>query len=210
MTLSNRRFRLIAAFAGINILLVVVGWVAVIAPQQNAAATAATAAQVAQSQLDAFQHGSSHGPNQQPTVHTSCIYRLDTALPSQADMTSLLFELERVAKASGVKLMGISPQTAQAMASGYTVVPITLNLDGTYFAVTRYLHDLRTLVPAGGACPAAKGPLIAVTTVAFSGTGPHGDAPATAGINAFYYGVTAGATAPVSPTGTDTTTTTGG
>ena len=211
MTFSDRRFRLIAAFAGINILLVVAGWIAVVAPQRSAAATAAAAAQVAESQLDALQPGSSSGPpNQHPTVHTSCIYKLDTALPSQADMTNLLFELQRVGKASGVKITGITPQTASATASGYTVLPINLTLDGNYFAVTRFLHDLRALVPAGGACPAAKGPLFAVTSVAFSGIEPNGNVPATAGIDAFYYGVTAGATAPVSPAATDTTTTTGG
>jgi len=210
MTLSSRRFRLIAAFVGINILLVVVGWVAVIAPQRSAAATAAAAAHLAQSQLGALQPGSSHGPGQKPTVHTSCIYKLDTALPSQADQAGVLFELQRVAKASGVKVLGVSPQTAAATASGYTAQPINLDLDGSYFAVTRFLHNLRMLVPAGGACPAARGPLFAVTAVSFSGTEPDGDAPATAGIEAFYYGVTAGATAPVTPAATDTTTTTGG
>lgn len=211
MTLSSRRFRLIAAFVGINILLVVVGWIAVIAPQRHAAATAAVAAQLAQTQLAQSQPGSSHGPSQQqPTVHSSCVYKLDTALPSQADQAAVLFELQHVAKSSGVKLQGVSPQTAEAMASGYTVQPINLTLDGSYFAVTRFLRNLRTLVSTGGACPAAKGPLFGVTNVSFSGMEPNGNVPVTAGIEAFYYGVTAGATAPVSPTATDTTTTTGG
>jgi hypothetical protein len=210
MMLSSRRFRLIAAFIGINLLLVVVGWVAVVAPQRSAAATAATAAQLAQSQLGALQPGSSHGPGRQPAVHTSCLYRLDTALPSQADQAAVLFQLQRVAKVSGVKLQGVSPQTAQAMGSGYTVQPINLTLEGSYFAVTQFLRNLRSLVPAGGACPVAKGPLFAVTAVSFSGTGPNGATPVTAGIEAFYYGVTAGATAPATPAATNTTTTTGG
>lgn len=211
MTFSDRRFRVIAAFVGINLLLVVVGWVAVIAPQRSAAATAAAAAQVAQSQLGALQPGSSQGrPSHQPAINTSCIYKLDTALPSQSDITNLLFELQRVAKVSGVKVTGVSPQAASATASGYTVLPINLNLDGSYFAVTTFLHNLRTLVHSGGACPAAKGPLFGVTAVSFSGTEPNGNVPATAGIDAYYYGVTAGAAAPVSPTATDTTTTTTG
>jgi hypothetical protein len=185
---------------------------AFVAPQRHAAATAAASALLAQSQLDALQPGSPQGPPpKQPAIHTSCIYRLDTALPSQADTSNLLFELKRVAKGSGVKVIGISPQTANATASGYTVQPINLNLTGTYFAVTQFLHNLRTLVPAGGGCPAAKGPLFAVTSVSFSGVAPDGTAPVTAGIEAFYYGVTAGAAAPVvDTTATDTTTTTGG
>lgn len=210
MTLSSRQFRLIAAFVGLNLVLVLVGWVAVVAPQRHAAATAAASAQLVQNQLDAYRPGSSGGPVTQPKVHTSCLYRLDTALPSQADQPNLLFELQRVATGSKVKVLGISPQPAQAMTGGYTVVPINLTLDGSYYAVTQFLHNLRALVSKGGGCPAAKGSLFAVTSVTFSGVEPNGNVPATAGIEAFYYGVTAGATAPVDPTATDTTTTTGG
>lgn len=210
MTASSRQFRLIAAIVGINLLLVLIGWFAIIGPQRSAAATAAANAQLAQSQLDALRPGGSGGQVSQPKVQTSCIYKLDTALPSRADETNLLFELQRVAAASGVKVLGVSPQPAQAMTGGYTVLPVSLSLDGSYFAVTQFLHSLRTLVPAGGNCPVATGPLFAVTSVSFSGTEPNGNIPATAGIEAFYYGVTAGATAPVDPTATDTTTTTGG
>ena len=57
----------------------------------------------------------------------------------------------------------------------------------------------------------AHGPLFAVTSVTFSpGTGKGHEVPATVGLQAFYYGVTAGASAPASTTDTDTTTTTGG
>src|SRR5207342_456054 len=103
--------------------------------------TAATAALLAQNQLGSLNPGSSSdGPAKQPAVHSSCVYKLDTALPSQADTPNLMFELQHVAKVSGVKLLGISPQPAQATANGYTVVPINLNLDGRYYAVTQYLH----------------------------------------------------------------------
>jgi hypothetical protein len=210
MNLSDRRFRLIAALVGINILLIVVGWVALVSPQRHDAATAAASALLAQTQLATLQPGSAQHPTPQPAVHTSCIYKLNTALPSQADTPNLIFELQRVAKVSGVKLLGISPQPAQATASGYTVEPINLSLDGKYYAMTQFLHNLRTLVSAGGKCPTAKGPLYSVTAVSISGVGTSGDAPATASIDAFYYGVTAGATAPAPPTTTDTTTTTGG
>ncbi len=210
MSFSDRRFRLIAGFAALNIVLVVIGWVALVSPQRHDAATAAVATQLAQSQLGALNPGSSQHPAPQPAIHTSCIYKLNTALPSQADTPNLMFELQRVAKASHVKLLGISPQTAQAAASGYTVEPINLNLDGKYVAMTQFFHNLRMLVTAGAGCPAAKGPLFAVTSLSFSGVQPGGDAPATATIDAFYYGVTAGAAAPISTTATDTTTTTGG
>jgi len=209
MTLTTRQIRLIAAFAGINVLLVVVGWMALVAPQRHNASTAAASAQQAQTQLATLlgQGSRSHGPIKQPAIHTSCLYTLDTALPSEADTPGLILELQQVAKASGVKIVGISPQAATAAPTGYTVEPINLQLDGSYYEVTGFLRNLRTLVSAGKGCPVAKGPLFAVTSVTFSGAGADGDAPATAGIEAFYYGVTAGAAPPVSTTDTTTTTT---
>ena len=209
MTLSSRQIRLIAAFAGINVALVVGGWVALVSPQRHDASAAAASAQAVQSQIDNLKTGSpTQGPTTQPAIHTSCIYKLNTALPSHADQPGLLLELQQVAKASGVKLLGVSPLQPAAVAAGYTVEPINVNLDGSYFAVTHFLHNLRTLVAGGDGCPVARGPLFSVTSVSFSGTGSNGNATATAGIEAFYYGVTAGATAP--PSTTDTTTTTGG
>jgi hypothetical protein len=208
MTLSSRQLRLIAAFAGLNILLVVVGWIALVSPQRHDASTAAANAQLAQSQLDALLGQGSHGPTKQPAIHTAGLYSLDTALPSQADQPDLLFELDRLAKASGVDVLSISPQAAQASATGYTVVPINLSLNGSYFKVTGFLRTLRLLVSEQHGRLVANGPLFAVTSVALTPGADKNEAPATVGIVAYFYGVTGGATPPASTT--DTTTTTGG
>ena len=208
MALSTRQLRLIAVFAGLNILLVVIGWIALVSPQRHQASAAAATAQLAQSQLDTLLgRGSSPAPIKQPAIHTSCLYKLDTALPSQAHVPDLLFELNRVATASGVDVSSISPQAAQATAMGYTVVPINLTLNGSYFKVTRFLHNLRMLVVDHKGCPVANGPTFGVTSVTLApGTKTNVEA-ATVGVVAYYYGVTGGAAAPVSTT--DTTTTTG-
>jgi hypothetical protein len=212
MTLSNRRLPLVAALVALNILLVVVGWMMLISPQQKDAAAAATKEQLAQTQLAALIGGStsSPAPTKQPPIHTADLYTLDTALPAQADQPGLLLELSRLATASGVRILGISPQAAQANANGFTVVPINLSLEGTYFKLTGFLQTLRLLVSKQRGHLIAHGPLFAVTSATFApGTGKKKDATATVGVEAFYYGVTAGATPPASTTGTDTTTTTG-
>ncbi len=209
MTLSSRQIRVVAAFAGLNVLLVVGGWMALVSPQRHNAATAAAAAALAQSQLDAATGKGAQGPPKQPAIHTAGLYTLDTALPSQPDQPDLLLELDRIAKASGVQVNGISPQTAQANAAGYTVVPINLTLTGTYYKLTSFLQNLRLLVSEKDGRLIANGPLFAVTSATVtSGSGGGHAVPATVGIEAFYYGVTAGATAPPSTTATDTTTTT--
>ncbi len=209
MTLSTSQIRKVAVFAGLNVVLVAVGWLALVSPQRHDASTFAAQTQVAQSELAALMSGSgTHGSTKQPTISTSCLYKLDTALPAQEDQPGLLFELQRLAAASGVKVTGVSPQPAQANPAGYTLVPINLQLNGDYYALTGFLHNLRTLVAEHRGCPSAKGQLFAATSVALSPQ-TNGDSPATVQIQAFYYGVTAGAAPPASTTATDTTTTTG-
>jgi hypothetical protein len=210
MALSPRQLRLIAIFAGLNILLIVVGWIALVSPQRHEASAAAASAQAAQDQLNTLLgHGSNPATIKQPAIHTSCLYKLDTALPSQAHVPDLLFEINRVATASGVDVASISPQAAQATAMGYTVVPINLTLNGSYYKLTRFLHNLRMLVVGHKGCPIANGQTFGVTSVTLApGTKTSVEA-ATVGVVAYYYGVTGGAAAPVSTTDTTTTTTTG-
>jgi len=207
MTFSTRQIRLIAAFAVLNVLLVVIGWTALVSPQRGDAAAAAAKEQLAQTQLETLIHGSGHG-NKQPAIHSAGIYALDTALPAQGDEPGLLFELNRLATGSGVKVTGISLATAQATATGYTVVPISLTLTGTYFKVAGFLDNLRTLVSDNHGHLIAHGPVFAINSVTLNPGVKGHDLLATVSAATFYYGVTAGATAPVAAT-TDTTTTTG-
>jgi Pilus assembly protein, PilO len=207
MTFSSRQIRLIAAFAGLNVLLVIIGWMALVSPQRSDAATAAAKAQLAQTQLETLIGGSAHD-NKQPAIHSAAIYALDTALPAQGDQPGLLFELNRLATRSGVKVTGISLTTAQATSTGYTVLPISLTLTGSYDKVVGFVSDLRTLVSDNHGHLTALGPLFAVNGVTLNPGAKGHDLLATVSAATFYYGVTAGATAPVAAT-TDTTTTTG-
>jgi hypothetical protein len=213
MTLTTRQIRFVVAFAALNVLLVVGGWVALVSPQRHDAASAAAQEQSVQSQIAALTTQSSQGSNTQPAIHTSDIYALDTALPSQVDQTNLLFELDQLATASDVDIVSISPQAAQANASNYTAVPINLSLDGTYFNLTGFLRRLRQLVSERQGHLIANGPLFAVTSLAYApGESQEGNAKvevATVGLSAFYYGAVDGATPPADTTSTDTTTTTG-
>lgn len=214
MTFTTRQIRYVVAFAALNVLLVVVGWVALVSPQRHDAASAAAQEQSVQSQLATLTAQSSQGPSAQPAIHTSGIYALDTALPSQVDQTNLLFELDQLATASGVDIVSISPQSAQASASNYTTLPINVSLNGTYFNLTGFLRRLRQLVSERQGHLIANGPLFAVTSVAYApGESTEGNAKvevATVGLSAFYYGAVDGATPPAATTSTtDTTTTTG-
>ncbi len=210
MTTRQRRF---AIFAALNLLLLVVGWFALISPQRHDAAAAAAQEQVVQSQIAALTV-SSQGSNKRPAIHTADLYALDTALPSQLDEPDLLFELDRLAAASDVKILSITPQAAQAATANYTVQPINLSLSGDYFQLTGFLRKLRVLVSDHHGRLIANGPLFAVTAVALApGESDEGNAHvevATVGLAAYYYGFVGGAAPPAVTTDTTTTTTTGG
>jgi hypothetical protein len=209
MTTRQRR---LAVFAGLNILLVVVGWMVLISPQRTDAASAAAKEQLVQNELAALTSGSSKTPTtKQPAIHTADLYALDTALPSQIDQPELLFELDRLASASDVKILNLTPQ-APAAGNNYTIEPINLSLTGTYFHLTGFLKSLRLLVSEHQGHLIANGPLFAVTSVSIApGTSSDKTAKgevATVGMAAYYYGMVGGATAPA-PTDTTTTSTTG-
>ncbi|MDX6480132.1 MAG: Pilus assembly protein PilO [Gaiellaceae bacterium] len=228
MTMRQRR---LAAFAAFNLLLIVGGWMMLVSPQRHDAAAASAQAEQMQTKLTALEI-SAKSPSRPPAVHTSGLYGLDTALPAQLDEPDLLFELDRMAAASGVQILGITPQPAQAAPANYTILPLNLQLNGKYAHLTQFLRTLRQLVGKHNGQLVANGPLFAVTGLAFTPATPGAsnlsvqlptsDSPslvplaestdhgvnATVTLAAFYYGYVEGALAPSVATDTTTTDTT--
>jgi hypothetical protein len=206
--------RLLAGIAALNLLVLIVGWFGLISPQRSDAAASAAKTQEAQAELATLKGSVTQpGTTKQPAIHTADIYTLDTALPSQVDEPDLLFELDRIATSSGVKILGLSPQASQALPTGYTIKPISLTLSGSYFTLTRFFRSLRTLVSERHGRLIANGPLFSVNSIGLT-PGAADDATAkvdvaTVSIAAYYYGAVDGAAPPATAT-TDTTTTTGG
>lgn len=215
MTLSSNRFRLVLAVAGVNVLLVAVGWLLLVAPQRHHGQTASQQLQQVQRELTQFSSagvGQTHG--KQPVIVTSGLYRLAQAMPVTADEPDLLLALDQVARADGIKVLGLTPQTPTA-AVGYVVLPVQLTLQGTYASLTSYLHRLRMLVAVRHGQVFASGRLLAVTSVAITPDTKDKQETATVGVNAFVFGSVNG-TAPLSSatsttsTSTSSTTTTSG
>jgi len=204
------RQRLLAAFAALNVLILVVGWFMLVSPQLDKASAASGQAQTVQDQIAALANAKPV-PVKQPTIHTADLYALETALPSQEDQPDLLFQLDQLAQASDVEILSLSPQTGVATTTNYTIQPINLSLGGTYFHLTQFLRSLRRLVAKHHGHLIAHGPLFAVTAVALTpGASGEGTAKneeiATVSMAAYYYGVV-GSAVPPAPPATDTTTT---
>lgn len=205
----SKRSRLIAVIAGANLVLLLAGWFLLISPQRSHASTAAQQLQTTSDQLKTLgaEVGQLSHPKQ-PLIKTAALYRLAQAMPTTADEPDLMLALNQMARSSGIKVLGISPLTAAAVAGGYSQLPLTLTLQGSYSALTRYLHTLRMLVAVRHGGLHAAGRLFSVTSVALVPGATGKQEQATVSLDAYVYGSVPGETGLPSTTTTGTTSTT--
>jgi Tfp pilus assembly protein PilO len=172
------------------------GWFLLISPKHHKAATLQTDIQSAQQKLaDARQALAEAKKAQQPA--------LGRALPSQLAMPQVLDQLSALADHSKVTLNSVTPSTAVAGA-GYYAVPMTVVVQGRFFAVEKFLELARNQVSLKQDKFHASGRLLDVSSVQLSSTTP--DVTATLQMRVFYFSPTAAPPAPAT-TPTDTTST---
>ena len=136
------------------------------------------------------------------------IFRLSIAMPSTPDMPGILLELSRIADETGIRFKSITPQPALPIAA-YSVVPIDVAFDGSFYALSDFLFRLRTLVTVRRGELHAAGRLFSVASVDFSESDRGFPLlAATLKLNAYIYGLdTAGAAVPPPATTPPATTT---
>lgn len=132
------------------------------------------------------------------------IFRLATAMPSAQDMPGILLELSRIAEETGIRFKAITPK-APAVAGDYSVVPIDVTFDGSFYSLSDFLFRLRTLVSVRRGELHAAGRLFSVESVDFSeGESGFPSLAAALTLQAYVFGtdVSGGATpAPTAPSG---------
>ena len=145
-----------------------------------------------------------------PKIRVADVYRLAKAMPNQPDMPDVLLELGQLARDTGIRFDSISPQPLVALGS-YSVLPISVTFNGTFYDLADLLYRLRSLVSVHAGTLDATGRLFAVDSLSF------GESPlkfpriqATLVIDAFIYGSggTATAATPATPPSTTATTST--
>lgn len=211
----------VALVAAGLLLVVAIGWFALIAPKRSTAAdlkkqTAAVQAQIDQNRSSAFTQAL-------PAVRSASVFRLAMAMPSQLQTPDVILQLNSIANASGISFDQIQPgavgssttPTSAVTTDPFATEPISVKFSGSFYNLLAFLQRMRNLVRVENGRLYTAGRLFDVTNIEFA-EGAQGwpQVQATLTINAFVpqpatplTSTTPGATDTTSTTTTGTTTT---
>lgn len=203
----------VALVAGVLLLVVLIGYFALISPKRSTAAklkqqTAAVQNQIKQNQSTAFAQAL-------PAVRAASVFSLSTAMPRQLETADVILQLNQLAVDSGLSFDEITPNGASSTATGvatgttdpFAAEPIQVKFTGSFFNLLAFLQRLRNLVRVENGHLNAVGRLFDVSDISFA-SGPKGfpQIQTTLTVNAFV--PQAPQPAPTVPGSTDTTSTT--
>ena len=184
---------------GVAVVLGAAGWFLLVSPKRSQASKLAATIQTKQSQVSTGTHQSS------TVAGTAPAKALGEALPDAAGMPDVVDQLNALASRSGVALDTITPQ-AEVPGTGFEAIPVTVVVDGRYFAIEKFLQLVRKQVQIDKSRLVAKGRLFDVQGVQLQQTEPAPSVTATLSLRTFYY--EAGVAPETTATTTDETTTT--
>jgi Tfp pilus assembly protein PilO len=201
----------VALVVGVLLLVVVVGYFAMIAPKRSDAAglkqqTAAVQAEIARNSSSAFTQAL-------PAVRSANVFRLTQAMPTKLDTPGVIITLNSMAKASGISFDSIQQGASSAASTvattstdPFAAQPIQVQFTGSYYNLLTFLQRMRNLVRVENGRLYTAGRLFDVTNVSLAeGPNKWPQVQATLTINEF---VPQAATVPTPTTGTGTTSTT--
>jgi Tfp pilus assembly protein PilO len=207
LRLSNRA---LGAVVGVLVLAYAAGgYFLLVSPKKAEASRLDGEIATTQVELSAARAAVAVQDDTQP-IAVADVFRLGTAMPSTPDMSGIVIELERIAEETGIRFKSITPQQA-APSAGFSVVPIDVSFDGSFYALSDFLFRLRTLVTVRRGELHASGRLFSVGSVDFSeANSGFPTLSANLKVNAYVYGSAVPATGVPPPTETAPATTTEG
>ena len=203
-----------APLAGIvvaGLVVALVGWKVVVAPQSQTAKSLDAQTALVQKQITDNLAAAAAVKNTPttPTIRVADVYKLAQAMPSNADVPDLLIQLSQLTRDSGVTLQSLSPsQPAVDPASGQQSVPIAMTVAGDFYSISDLLYRLRNQVFVRNGALEATGRLYAIDQVSLAPAGKG--LAATISMHALAYtgGASASTGVTPAPAATDTTATT--
>lgn len=204
----------VAIVSGALLLVLIIGYFALISPKKADASslkqqTAAVQQQIAQNRSTAFKQAL-------PAVRSANVFSLSKAMPTQLETPDVILQLNQLAQQSGISFDQITPNSSTSSTGTtsttlstdpFAVMPIQVQFTGSFYNLLTFLQRLRNLVRVENGHLDAKGRLFDVSDFSFA-AGPKNfpQIQATLTINAF---VPQQPQSTSTATGTDTTSTTG-
>jgi len=208
---TKQRLPLAAQIALVVVGVLVLGAAAyfgLVRPRKAEAARLGKEIDATQAQIDDYTTKSLAAKGR-PKIRSADLFRLAKAMPSQADMSGVLLQLNQIAADTGITFQSIAPQNSVPI-TGYQAVPIQLTFEGNFYSLVDFLFRLRNLVDVEHGQLNATGRLFAIDTLSFDeAQAGFPQISATLVVDAFVYGTATPATAtPTTTTATTSTSTT--
>jgi hypothetical protein len=213
----------VALLASVLLLVLLVGYFALIAPKRSTAADLKK--QTAAVQTEINNNRSSGFTQALPAVRSASVFRETQAMPSQLDTPDVIITLSELAKDSGISFDSITPGAAVSSSTAisaatstggsttttgdpFATEPIQVQFTGSFYNLLTFLQRVRNLVRVQNGKLFTAGRLFDVSAVSLT-QGPKGwpQVSATLTINEFVPQAAAPATVPGSTDTTSTTTT---
>jgi Tfp pilus assembly protein PilO len=171
------------------IAVAALGYLFVLGPTRAAASDLESQIAATQAQIDTYRASASTAQPPPPApVDVAELFGLAKAMPDRADMASIVIELNRIAKDTGIAFDSIDP-TAATNATGYQVIPIELGFQGNFYGLSDFLFRLRNLVIVRDGKLRANGRLFNVSSISFGeGRDSFPQVKATVKVEAFVLG----------------------
>jgi hypothetical protein len=197
----------IAAIVAGLLLLMVLGYFAVVSPQRGKAADLKKQVAATQKQIDDARALVAKAKDAQK-VKIADIFRLTKAMPDNPDEAGVLLDINHIAKATGIEFSSIAVDPSTALPT-YQVIPLQLEFVGNFYALSDFLFRVRNLVDVRRGALDARGRLFAVDQVSLDeGIYKFPQIRAQIKLDAFVYGTGTPATAAPAQSGATGATTT--
>jgi hypothetical protein len=177
--------RLVGASIGVTLLVLAVGWFALVSPRRHESARLSHQIENVQEQLATARLALR--PTRRAAIAAAAFFPLARAMPSDADMPDLLIQLSQIADQTGITFDSIAPQSPAPVGS-YSKLPIELQLEGRFYDLADFLFRLRNLVGVHGGRLLVDGRLFSVGSVSFGqGTASFPQVQASLTVDAYTY-----------------------
>jgi Tfp pilus assembly protein PilO len=182
----RRQLELVLAIVGI-VLVVGIGWAALIRPQTNRAALAAERESLALAAADKLrvEIAERREFQRRSGALEQRVHALDKLFPSRPQIAELTEALQNIADQTSVRLVSVQPgpPARGTDTDPLARVPVQLSLSGGYFQLADFLNRLETMTPTNAAETGPTSRAVLVMTVALtpSGGGETGSASGTSG-----------------------------